>query len=58
MIIMKHAKKRISPSIKVFLTAEEMSQYEQFLTPFAGKKGPYLKQLLLKHISNKSGGSK
>lgn len=50
---MKHAEKRIKqqPSIKVFLTQKEMKAYEKFLLTFAGKKGPYLKQLLLQRIS-------
>jgi hypothetical protein len=63
---MKHAQERIEqankesePSVKVFLSTEEMKRYEAFLAPFAGKKGPYLKQLLLKKIdSKKSGGTK
>jgi hypothetical protein len=38
------------PSVKVFLSREEMRYYEDFLRPFAGKKGPYLKQLLMKKI--------
>jgi hypothetical protein len=55
---MKHAKKRIEPSIKVFLTRDEMIQYERFLAPFAGKKGPFLKQLLLREIAKPTGGTK
>lgn len=36
--------------VKVFLTDEENLEYEAFLRPFGGKKGPYAKAILFKHI--------
>lgn len=42
--------KRINTPVKFFLTQEENALYEAHLAPFAGKKGPYAKRLLLDRI--------
>ena len=36
--------------VKFFLSNEENRAYEAHLAPFAGKKGPYAKRLLLDRI--------
>ena len=36
--------------VRFFLTKSELQEYEAFLAPFAGKKGPYAKAILFKHI--------
>lgn len=48
---MKKAK-RINRPIKFFLTPTENTRYELLLAPFAGKKGPYAKKLLLDHLNS------
>jgi hypothetical protein len=42
--------KRIKTPVKFFLSDEENRAYEAHLAPFAGKKGPYAKRLLLDRI--------
>ncbi len=36
--------------VKILLNDFELLEYNEFLRPFAGKKGPYAKALLFKHI--------
>jgi len=46
---MKKSKRIIYP-VKFFLSFEENTDYEAFLAPFAGKKGPFAKKLLMNRI--------
>ncbi len=36
--------------VKFFLTDAQLDEYDEFLKPFAGKRGPYAKVILFKHI--------
>jgi hypothetical protein len=36
--------------VKFFLNDSELNELNEFLKPFAGKKGPYAKTILFKHI--------
>jgi len=36
--------------VKFLLNDSELFEYDEFLKPFAGKKGPYAKTILFKHI--------
>lgn len=47
---MGHKKNNKPFEVKFFLLNEENEEYELFLAPFAGKKGPFAKKLLLNRI--------
>jgi len=47
---MKKSKRTIN-QVRFFLSDEEEAAYTAFLSKFAGKKGPYAKNLLLKRIT-------
>ncbi len=36
--------------VKILLNDFELLEYDEFLKPFAGKRGPYAKVVLFKHI--------
>lgn len=36
--------------VKFWLSPSEKAEYDQFLAPFGGKRGPFVKALLLKHL--------
>jgi hypothetical protein len=40
--------------VKFFLSSEENKAYEDFLSPFTGKKGPFAKKLVLDRIKEKA----
>jgi len=47
---MGHKKNNKPFEVKFFLQNEENEEYELFLAPFAGKKGPFAKKLLMNRI--------
>lgn len=48
---MQYKQKGIEPSIKVFLTADEMTRFEAFLEVRGAKKGPFTRQLILRELA-------
>ena len=41
---------RSGSEVKFYLNDSELNEYIEFLKPFAGKRGPYAKAILFKHI--------
>lgn len=46
----KNELKHDNCEVKFWLSPEEKADYDQFLAPFGGKRGPFVKALLLKHL--------